>query len=143
MRAESMWAPSSSVFRLAVEVVVRLDEAYGARRRAHDHRVGDRATADVSHAGEIVAGCHTGCRTHHHARGELLERVLALQIEEAEGTALAGLELVPGPQPRLHLASKAAQRRRRDDALRRASGAEEQVDAGLRHGGGEGCRDVA
>src|SRR5262245_34405102 len=63
------WRRSPSVLRGAVEVVMRLDEADGPRRRAHHDRVGHCPAAHVSHAGEVVAWRDAGGSAHHHARG--------------------------------------------------------------------------
>src|SRR5262249_27733823 len=93
-----------SVFVSPIEVVMRLDEAHRARRRAHDDGIRHGAAANVAHAGEVVSGRHAGGGTHHHAGRELFDRVLALQVEEPERAAQARLELVARPEPRLHLA---------------------------------------
>src|SRR5207344_1566706 len=53
------------------------------------------------------------------------------------------LLVVAGPEPALDLASHALQRGGGDDALGRAPDAEEDVDAGVRPGRGDGAVDVA
>ena len=65
------------------------------------------------------------------ALGELLHAVFLLRIGDAHLVGALALGLGVEDQPALHLAADAAQRRRRQHALRRAAGAEIDVDAGL------------
>ena len=71
--------------------------------------------------------------------------VLAAEIgvlqTEAAGAGL--LVLVAEHEPPLELAADALQRRRRQNALRRAALADVEIDAGLRIGGVDHPRDVA
>src|SRR5437773_10441173 len=123
-------AQPSSILWPPVEAVVGLDEAHGARRRAHDDRVGDRAALHVADTVQVVAGRDAGGGAHDRARGQLLEPVLPLQVEEAELAQLAGLVLVARLEPRLHLAPDAEEEGRRQHALRRAAHSHQDGDAG-------------
>src|SRR5262249_14172936 len=110
-RTRDRAAGSRSIRRLAVEAVVRLDEAHGARRRPHDDRVRHGAPLHVADTAEIVAGRDPRRRAHDGTGRELVETVLPLRLEETELPALARLVLVARLQARLHLAPDAEERR--------------------------------
>src|SRR5688572_23752972 len=128
MRARPPW----SVLRGAVEVVYRLDVANRAARRPHDDRVRDRAALYVAHRAQVVTRRDAGRREEDRPRSELVESVTALEVVEPDRAAEPRLVLVSRLESRLHLAAEADERRRGEDALRRAADAEQQVDAGER-----------
>src|SRR6478752_3863121 len=125
------------------EPVVAVDHADGAGLGPHDDRLRRAPARPVVHAAEEVAvGDPGGAEERVVALNEVVDREHPPEVvARVEGLAL--LVLVLRPQPPLHRAAHALQRGGRDDPLRGAADAVEQVDGGVGAGRGDRARDVA
>src|SRR5579883_1215815 len=112
---------------LVLEAMMRFDIAHGRGFGPHDQGVGDGAAGETPYAFEHGAGGDAGGGEHDVAAREIQERVLPIEIGDAHLVSAALLVVVAKQEPPLHLASDAAQRRRRQHALGRAAGAHVDV----------------
>src|SRR5581483_7589683 len=118
--------------------------ADGAAGRAHDHGFCFDHIAVELHAAQHAAVGYASRGKQALALDHVLDLIFAAWVFDPHfGRALAllfGIE----HEPRLHLATDATQRRRRQHTLRRATNAEIDIDAGLvRIGGVDDAGDVA
>ena len=99
-----------------------------------------RAAAD---AAQHRAVGHAGGGEHHVAPRQVLEGVFPVEVGDSHRPGAGALALVPEQQPAHHPAAYAAQRGGGEDSLRRAAGAEIDVDAGVAARSGDDPGHVA
>src|SRR3989304_1730733 len=134
---------SASVTWLVVEVMRSVDEPDGVASGAHDYGLSRGAAGEKMHALEIVAVGHAGGREHDVAAGKFVDLEFFLDVGDAHLFRPFDLLVIARRQTALEFAAGAAQRRRRQHALRRAADAEQKIDAGFRLRRGDGRGDVA
>ena len=125
--------------------MLRADRADGAAARPHHQGVGRGAVRAVVHALEQLAVGDAGGHEEAVLAGDQLlggEDGVGIEVVACVQRPLP-LVVVGGPEAGLDHAAHALHRAGRDDALRRASDAEQQVDAGVGTCGRDGARDVA
>ena len=103
----------------------------------------DRAVAESLHAAQHGARGDAGAGEHHVALRHLLQRELPLRIGVPHLAHALHLFIVLEHQPPLHLPADAAQRRRRQHALGRATGAKIDVDLRVGRSGRDHAGHVA
>ena len=129
---------------VAVEHVDRVDEADLLGLVGHHQRVRPGAAAEEADALEQVAGRSRRSRRRRGSRRTPGPRsVDAVLVAVAHPRAALALLVAAVAEAGLDLAAEAAQRGRRDDALRRAADAHHGVDAGARDGARDRRRQVA
>jgi len=126
-----------------VETVTSFDESYRSRQRPHDETLSGGTTGVEAHAVQQFTVGHAGggeeavVSANQIVGGEHAIEVVAL------GDRGISLGLVSSPQLALDLAPHAFEGSGGCDTLGRAADTEENVDAGVGPGGGNGSEDVA
>src|SRR5262249_12918652 len=128
---------------LALEVVLRLDDAHRAGLRAHDHRMGSGAGAEPAHAPQHGAVGDAGGGEHHLALGHVEDTVFAIEVGDAPLLRTGALVVVAEEQAALHLAPNAAKGGGGQHALRRTTAANINIAAAVRLRCGDDATDVA
>src|SRR5208283_5341655 len=121
-----------------------VNEPYASRFQRQNHRRSPRAFAEEADALEQRAFGHAGGRENQLlAWRQVFGFInLVLVFDAHLGNALFQFRLVDY-QPALHVSVQAANRRRRDYALRRAARAHHRVHSGSDHGRGDASRQIA
>src|SRR5579862_9819480 len=111
----------------ATPVMMRLDQAYRARLRAHDHGVGITAVAFAPHPAQHGPVGDAGGREHDVTLCQIEEPVFAIQILDAHAPGTRLLFVAAEQEASLHLAADASQGRGRQHAFRRSAAADVDV----------------
>src|SRR5580693_5652292 len=99
----------------------RLDPTDGSRRRAHHDALGRVVRAGPVNAVEHRSVGDPGRSEDHVAGGQIVQRIFAIEIGDAETASALAFFVVAEDEPRLDLAADAAQRRGSENAFGRAA----------------------
>src|ERR1700722_13050653 len=108
--------------------MARLHPAHGTRAGAHENAFSGDVLPMEMHALQHRAVCHARRRKHHIAGGELIQRVFAIEIGDAQPRGACALVVLLEHETRLHLSADTTQRRRRQHALGRTTLPQIDVD---------------
>src|SRR5207302_551565 len=128
---------------LAGEEVDAVDEADPVAARAHDERVRARGVGEVADAAQQLAARDAGRGDDHLLRREVVDREDALDVVDPMLVRVVDLVSPRRPELRLKLAAEAAERRRGEHRLARASDPDRQVVVRPADRGGDRSEHVA
>src|SRR5262249_42966640 len=125
-----------------LEIVSGVNDTNGAGARAHDYRLGGRATGKKMNPLHVVAVRYYRRGHNHVARRLIFDRNLLVDIFDTHFFGPLNFSVVSRLKTALHITTDTAQRSSRQNSFRGSADAHQEIDTGLRLRGSDGGRHV-